>query len=226
MTKAIFFDFDGTLANTAPGIVLTMQETFREMGLPVPGEETIRQTIGLPLTASIRLLGNLSEEDTERGVQIYRRFFSIYELTHITMFPEVAQTIAELSRRGIRLAICTSRGTNSLKSILSRYDLLDCFETAVTATDNLPSKPAPDMVLTLLERMGLSKDEIFVVGDTTFDIDMGNNAGCRTIAVTYGNHTPEQLRSASPTHIINHFSEILLKARNSGRPIDLQSAGE
>ena len=209
MTKAIFFDFDGTLANTAPGIVLTMQETFKEMGLPVPDEESIRQTIGLPLVDSIRLLGNLSEEDTERGVQTYRRLFSVFELTHITMFPEVAETITELSQKGIRLAICTSRGRNSLENILSRYGLWECFETAVTATDKLPSKPAPDMVLTLLERMGLEKDEVFVVGDTTFDIGMGNNAGCRTVAVTYGNHSLEQLQGASPTHIISHFSEIL-----------------
>ena len=125
------------------------------------------------------------------------------------MFPEVAETIAELSQKGFRLAICTSRGRNSLESILSRYGLWECFETAVTATDKLPSKPAPDMVLTLLERMRLEKDEVFVVGDTTFDIGMGNNAGCRTIAVTYGNHSLEQLQAASPTHIISYFSEIL-----------------
>ena len=213
MTKAILFDFDGTLADTAPGIVLTMKETFKELGLRVPRDEEIRQTIGLPLPDSIRLLGNFSDEDTERGVQTYRRLFSVFELTHITMFPEVAETIGELSGRGIRLAICTSRGENSLERILSRYGLWECFETAVTASDKLPSKPAPDMVLTLLERMGLEKDEVFVVGDTTFDIGMGNSAGCRTIAVTYGNHSGEQLALAHPTFMIDSFPEILKLVR-------------
>ena len=209
MTKALLFDFDGTLADTALGIILTMQETFRTMGLPVPDEEAVKQTIGLPLVEGVRLLGNLSQEDSERGVQIYRSLFPTFELQHIVMFPEVPDTIKKLSEKGFRLAICTSRGKTSLERILSRYGLLDYFETAVTNSDNLTPKPAPDMVLALLERMDISADEAIVVGDTTFDIRMGSGAGCRTIAVTYGNHTPEQLESVSPTHIINRFDEII-----------------
>ena len=209
MTKAFLFDFDGTLADTAPGIVLTMKGTFRQLGLKVPEDESIRQTIGLPLADSIRLLGNLPDEEVEVGVQTYRRLFPTFELTHIKMFPSVAETILELRRRGIRLAICTSRGRNSLESILSRYGLWDCFEAVVTASDKFPSKPAPDMVLSLLERMGLEPDDVFVVGDTTFDVMMGSSARCRTIAVTYGNHSLEQLSSAHPTHMIDCFPEIL-----------------
>ena len=209
MIKAVLFDFDGTLADTAPGIVLTMQETFRAMGCPVPDEEAIRQTIGLPLVDCIRILGNISVEEAEKGVEVYRALFPTFELTHITMFPGVAQTVGELSRQGVRLAICTSRGRRSLESILSRYGLWDRFETVVTASDNLPSKPAPDMVLTLLDRMGLRPEEALVIGDTTFDILMGSRAGCRTVAVTYGNHSVDQLRSVSPTHLIDNFSTLL-----------------
>lgn len=209
MIKAILFDFDGTLADTAPGIVLTMKETFKEMGLPIPGDEDIRQTIGLKLYDSIKLLGKLSEERAAEGVEIYRRYFPICELTHIKMFPEVAEGIHEMVERGLRLAICTSRGRDSLQRILSRNGLWECFETAVTASDNLVPKPAPDMVLALLDRMGLDAAEAIVVGDTTFDIEMGKGAGCETIAVTYGNHSRKQLESVSPTRIIDRFSEIL-----------------
>ena len=208
MTKAILFDFDGTLADTAEGIVLTMQETFRQMGLPVPGEAAVRQTIGLPLADGIRLLGNLSDEQTERGTQTYRALFPTFELSHIKMFPGVAGVISELSRRGIRMAICTSRGRNSLERILSRHGLWECFETVVTSSDGLAPKPAPDPVLALLERMGLEADEAMVVGDTTFDILMGSRAGCRTVAVTYGNHSREQLLEVCPTHVIDDFAEL------------------
>ena len=209
MIKAILFDFDGTLADTAPGIILTMRETFKTMGLPVPDDEAIRQTIGLQLIDGVRILGNFSDEDAERGVKTYRSLFPTFELNHITLFPEVAEGIAELSRRGVRLAICTSRGRESLRRILSRYGLWESFETAVTASDNLPPKPAPDPVLALLDRMGLGADEVLVIGDTTFDILMGSRAGCRTVAVTYGNHTVEQLERVSPSHMISHFSELL-----------------
>jgi len=206
--KAILFDFDGTLADTAPGIVLTMQQTFKEMGLPIPEEKAVRQTIGLPLIQSVKVLGGFNDEDAQRAVDTYRSLFSTYEVTHITIFPEVKETLERFSAEGIRMAICTSRGTKSLESILGRHGLNPYFETKITASDNLPAKPAPDMVLALLERMHLSKDEVLVVGDTTFDIEMGNRAGCRTVAVTYGNHSREQLESAKPAKIINNFSEL------------------
>lgn len=208
MIKAILFDFDGTLANTAPGILCTMKETLRTMGLAVPDDETITQTIGLPLVECVAIAGKLPREEAERGAQIYRELFPTFELTHITIFPGVAETVKELSAKGIRLAICTSRGLNSLTRILTRHSLMDKFETAVTASDNLPGKPAPDMVLTLLERMGLKPEEAVVVGDTTYDIQMGQNAGCRTGAVTYGNHSAEQLRSVSPTWIFDDFTRV------------------
>ena len=211
--KAILFDFDGTLADTAPGIVLTMKETFRTMELPEPDAEAIKQTIGLPLKECVRVLGEsfgpFSDEDAERGVVIYRKHFPTFELSNITMFPDVADTLRQLTADGLRLAICTSRGYESLQRILQRHELWDSFETVVTSWDNIAPKPAPDLVLTLLERMGLNADDALVVGDTIYDIQMGASAGCKTVAVTYGNHTKAQLEAVSPTFMIDRFSEML-----------------
>lgn len=201
--RAIFFDFDGTLADTAPGIVLTMQSTFRELGLPVPSEEAVRQTIGLPLGDALPLLGAPAAE----GMAVYQRLFPSCELTHISIFPEVRKTLTRLKANGIRMAICTSRNKESLDSIVTRHGLEGFFETVVTGSDGIPAKPAPDMVLTLLQRMGIG--QALVVGDTTFDIGMGNAAGCPTCAVTYGNHSAEQLQTAHPTYIINRFSQLI-----------------
>ena len=56
--------------------------------------------------------------------------------------------------------------------------------------------------------MNLKEDDVLVVGDTTFDIDMGNSAGCKTGAVTYGNHSRERLMTSHPTFVIKHFSKL------------------
>ncbi len=210
MPKAILFDFDGTLANTAPGIVLTMQKTFEEMKQSIPSEEAIRKTIGLPLQECVRILGDFDDRVAAAGAAVYRCLFPIYEIDHISIFPEVPETLAALAERGIRMAICTSRNKFSLDSILQRHHLEQYFETIITAdTHQLRPKPAPDMVLVLLERMGLQAAETMVVGDTTFDIEMGNSALCPTVAVTYGNHTRQQLLTAHPTHLIDHFGQLL-----------------
>lgn len=209
MTKAVFFDFDGTLADTAPGIVLTMQKVFEQLGLAVPTPEQVRQTIGLPLVDAVRQLGGFSPEEAEHGTAVYRQLFPVYEVGHVAVFPQVCQTLEQLSSQGIRMAICTSRTGVTLDLMVERFGINQYFETKVSCNDNLPPKPAPDMVLALLSRMGLEADEVLVVGDTTFDIEMGNRAGCRTVAVTYGNHSRERLLTANPTFVIDSMAQLL-----------------
>lgn len=209
MTKAILFDFDGTLADTAPGIVKTMECTFKEMGLPVPSEKAMRNTIGLPLPKALQQLNGLNDKDTETATEIYRRLFTTVEVSLISIFPKVKETLQALHDDGVRLAICTSRNVESLEMIMQQHDIKRFFETAITNSDNLAPKPAPDMVDALLERMNLCPDDVIVVGDTTFDIQMGNSAGCRTVAVTYGNHSAEQLAASSPSLMIDSFDKLL-----------------
>lgn len=208
MTKAIFFDFDGTLADTAPGIVVTMKETFRELKLEAPSDEAIRQTIGLPLLEGIKILTGFDGPDADNAAALYRSLFPRCELTHISVFPNVVKTLEMLFGKGIRMAVCTSRGSDSLDSIMERHSLNKYFETRTTASDNLPPKPDPGMVLALLERIELDPRDVIVVGDTTFDIRMGQGAKCRTCAVTYGNHSRQQLLAVSPTYIIDDFSQL------------------
>lgn len=209
MLKAVIFDFDGTLADTAPAIVATMKQTFREMGLPEPEEELIKSTIGLPLEGCCRISGNLEESQVEVASEIYRRIFNDFAASHTKVYPGVVDTMKALAAKGLRLAIATSRGPNSLDLVLRTNNIDVVFETRVTGHDGFAPKPAPDMVLVLLERMGLTPDEAIVVGDTTFDIEMGNGAGCRTCAVTYGNHSLEKLLTANPTYHIDSMPELM-----------------
>ena len=204
----ILFDFDGTLADTAPGIVATLRASFETMGCPVPPQHAMVQTIGLPLPQAFSKLGNFSEEETVRAVSIYTELFMKHEIPSITLFPNVKDTLATLYRKGVRMAIVTSRNRHSLELILKQNHIGQFFDTNVTFDDGITPKPAPDMVEPLIHRMGLSPDRTLVVGDTTFDIEMGNRAGCHTCAVTYGNHDLSKLQSALPDFIINRFEEL------------------
>ena len=204
----LIFDFDGTLADTADGIVATATETLHRLGVDGVTPEAIRATIGLPLGASLRIAGHLPEEKEAEAVAIYRELFAQLELTQIRLYPGVAEAIREFAARGIPMAIATSRGCNSLERILSGWGLSSYFPVRATSADGFPSKPAPDMVLALLERLGAKAGETLVVGDTTFDIEMGNRAHCLTCAVTYGNHARERLLTASPTWLIDEFAAL------------------
>lgn len=208
MIKHIIFDFDGTLADTSEGIVQTVRTTLELMGLPQQPDERIKSTIGLPLSETIRQGGLVPDERVDEGVEIYRSNFFAVATEHIKLFPGVRETLLKLHDRGIILAIATSRGTNSLNVILDNYGIGGLFREMATSSDNYAPKPSPEMVLKLMERLGTNKDEVLVVGDTTFDIMMGKGAGCRTCAVTYGNHDRATLSSSSPTFMVDSFPEI------------------
>lgn len=216
MTKAILFDFDGTLVDSAPGIVKTMEETFKRMAIMVPSDEEMRATIGMPLRDALQKLGQLNDADADKATALYRELFPIYEVGYIKVFPHVAETLDKLHERGMRMAIVTSRDRKSMELVAGKRNLTPYFETQITGADGIKAKPAPDMVLALLERMQLNAEEVLVVGDTTFDIEMGNSAGCKTVAVTYGNHSREKLESVTPTYIIDRFDELLPLCRQRG----------
>lgn len=209
MIKNYIFDFDGTVADTIGGIVATMQETFRLHGREIPSVDDIKGVIGLRLDDCMRGLGIADEGEVTELCATYRRIFPDIAMSKIELFPEVKETLTELHKQGKRLAIATSRNKHSLTEIMKRHGVLDYFDLLVSASDGYAPKPAPDMVLGILDKLGINESETLVIGDTTFDIDMGNKAHCWTCAVTYGNHTRERLMTAQPNFIVDNFCEVL-----------------
>jgi len=207
--NTIFFDFDGTIADTAPGIIETLRISLKKLGKAIPSDEEIKATIGLPLWKAFTILGNMTEEESAHAVDVYAGYFMDYEIPNIKLFAGVSETLERLRKKGILMAIVTSRDSSSLNVILENNGIADYFEACITINDGLKSKPAPDMAIALLNRMNAKADETLVVGDTTFDILMGNNANCHTCAVSYGNHSSMKLKEAAPEFIIDHFEDII-----------------
>jgi len=224
MVQNIIFDFDGTLADTAEGILETEKAMLRKLALPIPPDEQMRAGIGLPLALSLEKGCNLPHDIVPEAVRIYREFFFDVAPRHIIIFDGVRETLDQLRHRGIDMAIATSRGSGSLAKILEVHGLTDYFGHTLTADSGIPLKPRPDMVFELVRLMSQANGaspsaadidlsetaaHTLVVGDTTFDIDMGNSALCRTVAVSYGNHPREVLQTSHPTWIIDRFPQIL-----------------
>ena len=206
--KAIFFDFDGTIADTVNGILATMTATFKELNLPIPPQDAMKSTIGMLLGDALQQLGNLDDTQRVLAVKTYQRLFREVELPNTRIFPGVSQTLQTLKSRGVKMAIVTSRGIESLRLILTQNNILEYFDELVTRDNGFKPKPAPDMVNFLLQKMNLAPSDVLVVGDTTFDIDMGAAAGCKTCAVTYGNHSAERLATSKCDWMVGRFDEI------------------
>ena len=185
-----------------------MTATFKELNLPVPPQDAMKSTIGMLLGDALQQLGNLDDSQRVIAVKTYQRLFREVELPNTRIFPGVSQTLQTLKSRGVKMAIVTSRGIESLRLILTQNNILEYFDELVTRDNGFKPKPAPDMVNYLLQKMSLAPSDVLVVGDTTFDIDMGAAAGCKTCAVTYGNHSAERLATSKCDWMVGRFDEI------------------
>lgn len=221
--KYIIFDFDGTIGDSQSLIVKTLQDTMRAKKLEVKSDEACAKTIGLRLDEAFVSLFGMSAEEGMECAATYREIFLDNKKTMIVQpFPHVIETLRELHRRGYILGMASSRNHCSLDGYVKQMQLEDIFSSIVAGEDVEHVKPAPDMVFMALGEMKGMKnpvtsaeagdvedmlDEVLVVGDMTFDVDMAHNAGCKACAVTYGNGTREQLASAE--FIIDDFAELL-----------------
>lgn len=207
MIKAIIWDFDGTLVDTAPLILILLKKTLKEFNKEIPSDKVLRSTIGLLLKDAFIFLG-LSEEEAVAASARYRELYFLEDLSIMKEFPEVTPTLEYFTQNGIVMSMATSRGEKSLTPILEINNLKRFFDPIITASNNLPPKPAPDQVLAVLDKIGIAPENVLVVGDTTFDINMGKSAGCHTCAVTYGNHPRKLLEEAKPDFIVDNFKDI------------------
>lgn len=206
--RIMILDFDGTLGDTAGVIVKTMQATIKELGLPSRSDEQCAAMIGLRLIEIPPVLFPECELDGEYYASTYRRLFHDFNTDGaVELYPNVLETLVELKKRGIILTIASSRSKASLTEYVSALGLESVISFVLGADDVKDGKPAPEAVNRTLEKFGFLPEEALVVGDTTFDIQMGKAAGTRTCGVTYGNGSIESLADAD--RLIDDFGELL-----------------
>lgn len=208
--KNIIFDFDGTLVDTAPLIIRTMQAAMAELKLPVKNETECRTTIGLRLEDIPNVLWPELHGINEKYAKTYRRIFDqLKRPLNVECFPEVVETLKTLHSKGYQMAIASSRSHRSLEEYVKLFNLANCFNILIGGDDVTNGKPSPEPVTKILETQNWSADETLVVGDADVDIKMGKAAGAGTCAVSYGNGTPEELESVKPDHTISNFDSII-----------------
>ena len=186
MIKGVLFDFDGTLANTIDLIVATFEHTCDTALGFKPARQRIVDTIGLPLGDALELLSGIHEEERILELrQIYGAFNAANHDIMIKPIPGVTELLPKLKERGIKLAVVTSKKAYMLERGMQCLGMLPYIEGSGRLMDTERGKPAPDPMLLACKRLGLAPGECLCVGDSPFDMQSGNEAGCVTVAVEY-----------------------------------------
>lgn len=219
--NAVLFDLDGTLADTVEMILRCYRHTMRtHLGDPLPDERWL-STIGTPLRDQLRDFAR-SEDEARAMLDTYETHQRSIHDRHVRPFEGAVETVEELRRRDIPLAIVTSKRREMALRTLEACGLGPHFEVVVTASDVTAGKPDPEPVRKALEALDVTPDKsVLFVGDSPYDIRSGRSAGVRTAGALWGPYARSQLEDAGPDHLLESVTEVVSgggSPRRSSRP--------
>lgn len=208
----IAFDLDGTLVDTAPDLVGTLNTVLVQEGLPALPMEAVRMMIGRGARVMLERGFAAAGEPLEapRSDALMERFLEIY-LDRIAReslpFPGVAEALNHLRGAGARLAVCTNKPTYLSIALLDALDLSRWFE-AIVGRDTAPAaKPDARHLFAAVEQAGGHPSRALLVGDSETDINTARNAGLPIVAVTFG-YTEVPCADLNPDALIDSFAEL------------------
>ena len=203
----IVFDWDGTLMDSTSTIVKCIQESARDLGLPVPDKRAASYVIGLGLQDAMEAaMPDIDPKYYPKMVERYRHHYLAKD-NDLTLFDGVPAMLAELSQAGYFLAVATGKSRVGLNRAMNAAKLLSAFD-ATRCADETFSKPHPAMLQELTRELGQDMRRTLMIGDTTHDLQMARNAGASAVAVHYGAHTAAELAALQPMFAANSVFEL------------------
>ena len=210
MTKQfdlIVWDWDGTLADSTGMITNALLKAAEQVGLPALTSQAASNIIGLGLRESIyALYGDIPTEKAQALAQQYTKNYYAGE-SEIPLFAGATDTIKALHKRGFKLAVATGKGRRGLNLALEHSGLGKYFHSTRTV-DECFSKPHPQMLDELMEYLVVMPERTLMIGDTSYDLQMAQNAGVSSVGVTYGAQAAEQWQHLNPLQKFSDFAAL------------------
>jgi len=204
--QTALFDMDGTLIDSSKAILNSIKEAARLTGLRIPGEEEIKGIIHLPSHLSFKILypGNEPEEFDSVFLSLMRSKFK----NMIKELPKAKLTLELIKReKGIKIGIVTTKDKISAEETIRLFSI-PC-DVLLTAEDTERTRPDPEPLLKAIKMLNSTASQTFYCGDTPQDIIQGRRAGVKTIGLTTGLHTKEELEKEKPDFIFDNIEAVL-----------------
>jgi len=217
MTSAytcILFDLDGTIVDSAPGIVASLAYTFEKMGKPIPSPTEMLVYVGPPILDSFRDLAKLTPEESARALEIYRENYLEYGVHDSKPFDGVGEVLRAIHESPLPLSLATSKPELPATLILEHYALARLFTVITGASEDEVRSAKKDVVeeaLLRLKNLGVDISRPVMVGDREHDIQGAAAHGVPTIAVDWGYGSPaEYVGSIALAHNTDELRKLLL----------------
>ena len=200
--RLLVFDWDGTLLDSIGNILACTQAALARIDLPVAEESDIRASIGMGIREMVeRFYPGCSDADFQRLVLAYRELWFDDYCHRSRLIPGAAATLDALAHRGYWLAVATAKSRRGLDLDLDRTGVRERFLATRTA-DESRAKPDPAMLESILEELGVEATEALMIGDTSHDLQMAQNARTDGLGVLTGSQGRDELEACRPESIL------------------------
>ncbi len=211
--KAVLFDLDGTLIHTLPDIHAAANGMLGDLDLPSMTETQVRALVGKGsrnlAEQSLRQAGrDPSDADIDHALSRFLHHYDQAPIAHGHVFPGVTDVLTTLRAEGRKLAVCTNKQKVTSDTVLKGFGLYEFFDAIVGGDEVEHRKPDGRHIHHVLDMLGVSASETAMVGDSENDIGAAQDAGVRTVLVSFGIcHVP--LESLNADVIVDHYDQVL-----------------
>lgn len=186
----VILDLDGTITESAPGIMRSAAYALEKMGRPVPGEDVLRRFVGPPLVDSFIRYCGLTEAEAMEAIEIYRERHTVLGWKEARVYTGIAPMLIALKRAGAYIALASSKPLPLCKETLAYFGLLPLF-------DRLSAPPysatKADKKQLILDALPARFERACMIGDRRFDMDGARRSGVTAIGAGYGYGSEEEL---------------------------------
>ena len=213
MFKVYIFDLDGTLLDTLGDLAASTNYALRTHGMPEHSIDDVRRFVGNGVRKLMEraIPGGAANPDFEATFATFRQYYMEHSLDTTKPYEGIPETLAELKRRGCRLAVVSNKMMAATQELCQHF-FPDTIEVAIGENESqgIRKKPAPDTVFAALRKLGVGNGEAVYVGDSDVDIQTAANAGLPCISVLWGFRDRDFLIQHGAKSFISAPSELLL----------------
>jgi len=203
----VVFDWDGTLFDSTRLIARCIQSACADVGTAVPSDRDASFVIGLGLADALQHAAPGFPKERYRELADRYRHHYLASLDQVVLFNGTLEMLQALKERNHWLGVATGKTRRGLDDALGSSPLAGLFDATRTA-DETRGKPDPLMLLELMRELGTDPERTLMVGDTTHDLQLAANAGCASVAVSFGAHAHAEFAGHRPLHVAHSTADL------------------